>query len=207
MAINFNCPHCKKALKVKDESLAGKKAACTGCKKIIVIPKPASAVAAAEDLEALALAALAEPKEAKVEVAQTFDFECPQCGESIKMSREFAGKNAPCPECRRIIRVPMPKTKDPAEWRQTNDNLPSAARRDTEPAPEGAWEPSRAKGVSAQALAEAGVLPKKRRPQRTRRQKIRLGVYFGVPLLLLGGIAVFVLMYLSQNKQDEMVAK
>src|SRR5262245_43526259 len=114
MAIKFNCPHCKKVLVVKDDSLAGKKAACNGCKKIVVIPKGSNGAitpAPAEDVEALAAAALAEPKPDPVaaQEAATFEFECPQCGESVKMGREFAGKNAPCPECRRIIKVPLPK--------------------------------------------------------------------------------------------------
>jgi hypothetical protein len=204
MAIKFNCPHCKKALSVKDESLAGKKAACTGCKKIIVIPKPTPA-APAEDLEAMALSALAEPKAAKVEAAQTIDFECPHCGEAIKMGRDLAGKNAQCPECRHIIRVPMPKTKDPADWRKTNDTLPAGARRDTEPAPEGAWEPSRAKGVSAQALVEAGVLPKKKRPGLTRRQKINRAILIGIPVLLLCVGGLFAWHYWSRDKQDALV--
>src|SRR4051794_24073801 len=130
MAIKFNCPHCKKTLSVKDESLAGKKAACTGCKKIVVIPKPTTTSAAPnEDMEALAASALAEPKPdpATVQESETIEFECPQCNETIKMGREFIGKNAPCPECRRIIRVPMPKTKDPADWRNQGDTLPTGA--------------------------------------------------------------------------------
>ena len=122
MAIKFNCPHCKKALSVKDESLAGKKAACTGCKKIVVIPKPVPA-APAEDVEALAAAALAEPKaDAAGARSQTIDFECPQCGESIQMARDLGGKNAPCPECKRIIKVPVPKVKEGAEWRRKDDS-------------------------------------------------------------------------------------
>jgi hypothetical protein len=210
MAIKFTCPHCKKALSVKDESLAGKKAACTGCKKVIVIPKPGAAAPAApdEDVEALAMAALAEPKPdaATAQESATFEFECPQCGEQIKMGREFIGKNAPCPECHRIIRVPVPKTKDPADWRQT-DTLPAGARRDTEPAPEGAWEPSRAKGVSVEALTQAGVIKKKKKPGLTRRQKITralIGSAAGL-VVLVGGL--FAWSAFAHTKQDTVVAK
>src|SRR5439155_1231981 len=39
MSIKFPCPHCKKALKVKDE-LAGRKAKCPSCQQILTIPKP-----------------------------------------------------------------------------------------------------------------------------------------------------------------------
>jgi hypothetical protein len=206
MAIKFNCPHCKRALSVKDESLAGKKAACTGCKKIITIPQPTPAAAAAsgEDVEALAAAALNEGAAAAGAASQTIDFECPQCGEQVKMGREFAGKNAPCPECRRIIKVPMPKTKDGPEWRQ-KDTLPSGARRDTEPAPEGAWEPSRARGVSAEALIEAGVVQKKKRPGLTPRQKAyRWSIGIGAAVVVLIG-GLFAYSAWSQNRQDALV--
>jgi hypothetical protein len=212
MAIKFKCPNpdCGQALSVKDESLAGRKIGCPKCKKVVVIPKPtpAPAAAPAEDVEALAAAALGEDRAeaAAGPATQTIDFECPQCGEQIKMSRDLAGKNAPCPECRRIIKVPVPKTKEGAEWRQ-KDNKPLAARRDTEPPPEGAWESSRAKGVSAQALIEAGLAPKKRRPGLTRRQKIYRGIYAGTAgvVLLVGGL--FAWSAWSQNKQGDLVEK
>ena len=56
MTIKFPCPNCKKPLKVKEE-LAGKRAKCPACQKILTIPKP---VAAPADVEALAAAALAD---------------------------------------------------------------------------------------------------------------------------------------------------
>jgi hypothetical protein len=159
-------------------------------------------------VEALAAAALGDTKaEAAAQAGQTIDFECPQCGEAIKMSRDLAGKNAPCPECRRIIKVPVPKTKEGADWRRKDDTLPSGARRDTEPAPEGAWEPSRAKGVSAEALIEAGVVKKKKRPGLTRRQKVyrwTAGVTVAV-VALVGGL--FAWSAWSQNKQGSQVDK
>jgi hypothetical protein len=207
MAIKFNCPFCKKPLSVKDESLAGKKAACTGCKKIVVIPKPGAATSAPdEDVEALALAALAEPKpEPAAQATDTIDFECPQCGEPVKLARELAGKNAPCPECRRIIKVPLPKTKDPADWRKKDDTLPTGARRDTEPAPEGAWEPSRAKGVSAEALTQAGVIQKKKKPGLTRSQKVtRILVGSAAAVVVLVG-CLFAWSAWAHTKQDTLV--
>lgn len=208
MAIKFNCPHCKKPLLVKDDSLAGKKAACNGCKKIVVIPKPSATPAApAEDVEALAAAALTEPKPdaAQAQEAATIEFECPQCGEQIKMSRDLAGKNAPCPECRRIIKVPVPKTRDPADWRKQQDHLPSGARRDTEPAPEGAWEPSRAKAVSVEALSQAGLIPKKKKPGWTRRQKITYGVGAGAAVVVAAAVGLFAWSAWAQEKQEKVV--
>ncbi len=207
MAIKFKCPSCEAALSVKDDSLAGRKIGCPKCKKLVVIPKPASAAAPAEDVEALAAAALGEPKSdpATVQESETFEFECPQCGEPIKMARDFAGKNAPCPECRRIIRVPLPKTKDPADWRNKDDTLPAGARRDTAPAPEGAWEPSRAKGVSIEALTQAGVIKKKKKPGLTRRQKItRIAIGSAAAFVVLVG-GLFAWSAWAHNKQDVLV--
>jgi uncharacterized protein YbaR (Trm112 family) len=60
MPIRFPCPHCKRGLSVKDH-LAGKRAACPACKQPLTIPA-ASAAPAAEDVEALAAAALGEAK-------------------------------------------------------------------------------------------------------------------------------------------------
>src|SRR5947209_3772948 len=101
--IKFNCPHCKRGLSVKDH-LAGKRAACPACKKGLLIPAPVSKPV---DLEAFAAAALADqPAEAKAPTL--IDFRCPQCDEEIHVSSELGGKQAPCPECRRIIKVPMP---------------------------------------------------------------------------------------------------
>ncbi len=208
MAIKFKCPNCDAGLSVKDDKLAGRKIGCPKCKQLVVIPKPQPAASAApeEDLDALAMSALVEPKPdaATVEESATIDFECPQCNEPIKMAREFAGKNAPCPECKRIIRVPMPKTKDPADWRQ-KDTLPSGARRDTEPAPEGAWEPSRAKGVSVEALSQAGVLKKKKKPGLTRRQKITRGLIAGAAAVVVLVGALFAYSAWAHGKQDTLV--
>jgi ssDNA-binding Zn-finger/Zn-ribbon topoisomerase 1 len=207
MAIKFICPHCQKPLSVKDDALAGKKVGCPKCRKVVVIPQPAAAAAPAEDVEALAAAALGEARAeaSPAAPAQTIDFECPQCGEPIKMSRDLGGKNAPCPECKRIIKVPMPKTKEGADWRKKDDNLPSAARRDTEPAPEGAWESSRAKGVSAQALIEAGLVPKKKRPGLTRRQKIYRGITIGTAVVVAGAVGLFAWKALVQTNQAKLV--
>jgi phage FluMu protein Com len=44
MPIKFPCPHCKKGLSVK-EHLAGKRAKCPACKKVLTVPAPESAPA------------------------------------------------------------------------------------------------------------------------------------------------------------------
>src|SRR5205823_4861433 len=113
-----------------------------------------------EDLESAALAALAdEPKKADAEESDFVAFNCPQCDEPVKLPLDLAGKKHPCPSCRRIITVPRPAKKDPTNWRDKGEALPSGAKRDVGPAPEGVWGDKT--GVSQGALEEAGVIPDK----------------------------------------------
>src|SRR5262245_39454356 len=110
MAIAFSCPHCQKAYKVKDE-LAGKKAACTQCKKVMTVPTPtpAPSIVDSHALEALATAALGDEPKAITngEVAHSaIKIECEYCFENVEFPIDKAGKKQPCPACRRIITVP-----------------------------------------------------------------------------------------------------
>src|SRR5260370_35144869 len=100
MAIKFSCPHCRKALSVKDH-LAGKKSQCPACKKTLTIPPAARApIAMPADVEALAAAALAdEPKApSPAGAAATKEFKRYYCDEQAREGAEWAGKQAPCPE-------------------------------------------------------------------------------------------------------------
>src|SRR5688500_14588127 len=106
MTIAFKCPHCKKPLRVKPE-LAGKRGACPACKKPIVIPAPVGKPA---DVDEFAAAALIEAAAAKEEVvAKPVKFTCSWCDEPVEVAAELAGKQTPCPACKRIVKVPLPK--------------------------------------------------------------------------------------------------
>jgi hypothetical protein len=90
---------------------------------------------------------------------QTIGFTCPQCDEPIQVRIEMAGKQAPCPSCRRIVKVPVPKVQKPKDWRDTTQTGPSGARENVEqPALEGAWD-TRRTGTHQTSLEEAGALP------------------------------------------------
>jgi hypothetical protein len=133
------------------------------------------------DLEAAALEALIDkPSEVKIEF---IEFTCPQCIEPIKFPISEAGKRAPCPECRRIILVPKPKEQKEADWRKAGANLPAAARRPDEPAPEGAWGTAQKTGPSVESLKGAGVIQERRKPL-TLLQKMQPYLLIGVPVLL-----------------------
>jgi hypothetical protein len=143
-----------------------------------------------------------EPAQAEAKAVSAIEFECPMCFEPVKLSVELGGKKHPCPHCRRIITVPMPKIEERASWRDTGPKLPSAARRDEGPALEGAWGSTTKTGPSEEALREAGVIKEKEKP-RTFVQKLAPYLIVGVPLLLLGlgGLALW--SWLSSGKEKD----
>src|SRR5438046_1482817 len=185
MPIKFKCPHCHKPLSVKDH-LGGKRAACPACKKVLTIPAPTAPPVDLEDFAASALADEPPPPEA-TEQPTAIDSTCPFCDEALHLSIELAGKQAPCPACKRIIKVPLPVKQKPQDWRKVETQGPLLARREDEPPPEGAWGTAARPGtVSEEALEEAGALPEEEREPLTLGQKIRRG------LLATGGLAVLV---------------
>ena len=182
MPIRFKCPHCKKGLVVK-EQMAGKKAACPACKKVLSVPATVSAPA---DLEAFAAAALADQpvtpppqtdgkSDGKADgktngrtdgaappsaPAPAIEFNCEFCDTRLKFDADMGGKKAPCtnPECRRIIKVPMPKIERPKDWREVSKG-PSAVLAKKPEQLEGAWGTATDKSkVSQAALAEADAI-------------------------------------------------
>jgi tetratricopeptide (TPR) repeat protein len=201
MAINFKCPNakCSKPFVVKDE-LAGKRSKCPACGKPLTIPLKTTAASTEAHLEELAAAALidAPVAEGPAKPAQTVDFTCPQCEEPIQLPAELQGKQTPCPKCRRIIKVPRLLKKDPKDWRKADVDGPSGARRDLEPAPEGAWGSTAVRGVSQEAMAE--VITPKRAPV-TRAQKIRWLSLLAGSALVVGLVGWFAYGYWQKRQQ------
>jgi hypothetical protein len=199
MPIRITCPHCKRGMLV-DERLAGKKGKCKACQQILTVPSlpasnssaPASAppeqqAPAPADVEAEAAALFGDEPKTEEEPAEvkTIDFNCPYCDEAIQLSAELAGKRAPCPECKHIIKVPELVKKEPKDWRKVEARGPSGARLPDQPELEGAWSSRTVGSVGKQSLEEAGVLPKVERP-RTLWQKIRWYALAASVLLVLG---------------------
>ncbi|MFO0798419.1 MAG: hypothetical protein U0804_13160 [Gemmataceae bacterium] len=146
MAIEFNCPHCATSYKLKDE-LAGKKATCKNpdCRQVITIPAPKATVPPTagppaakpkpparkaapkpEDVEAAALAALADAPKEEQQPDAPIPVVCAFCDHKWSESRDKAGKNVLCPnpECRQRNKVPVPKDEKPKDWR-AEDTGPS----------------------------------------------------------------------------------
>jgi tetratricopeptide (TPR) repeat protein len=162
MAIAVSCPHCGKSYTLKDH-LQGKRVACTNptCKKVFLVQLRTGnngAIASAR-VEDLALAALVEAdKPAKEEVeagTQKIRVVCQYCDFANDFEASMAGKNAPCQneECRKIIKIPLPKKEDPRDWR-TVQRRPSAAKVD-QAGFEGAWGNVETTAVSREAILEA----------------------------------------------------
>lgn len=199
MAIQFQCPHCHKALRVRDE-WAGKKARCPACQKLLTVASPGRG-----DVEDLAAAALSETP-AATGPAPTVEFACMYCDEQVQVPAELAGKQTPCPHCKRIIRVPVPSPSGPRDWRKA-DQLPSGARRDLGPTPEGAWGTGTSTSrVSSEALVEARAIPVTHRP-RTVRERIVLGVSAAVAILLIVVGSVGMVRYQARTRQAQAFAR
>lgn len=206
MAIRFKCPHCQKSLSVKDE-FAGKKGSCPACKKGLTIPAPASVAA---DVEDLAAAALREEKPAAAQApksAAKVDFTCPHCDAQVQFDEAVAGKQAPCPECRRIVRVPQLAKEGPVDWRRPGARGPSGARREAEPAPEGAWgSPVVTRGVSEAALVEAGVIAEEREPW-SPKKKVLVGAGAAFTITAVAAVVWMGLNVRAQSRQDRAIAQ
>jgi DNA-directed RNA polymerase subunit RPC12/RpoP len=213
MAIEFDCPHCRLHYRLKDE-LAGKTAACKGCRHKIVIPNPVRVPddtplpipLDAEAAEAAALAALADDAAKTQEDAanRTIPVECQYCAHKWTEPIARAGKNTLCrnPECKQRIRIPEPKDEGQYDWRQTRTKGPSLAKQNQEKL-EGVQDAAEVKQLSHETVKET-LLEVEYEP-RPLKQKV-LFVLIGVGLLT---SAVFGARYAMQsrteNKEDRLM--
>src|SRR6516225_789141 len=211
MSIKFNCQFCQRSLKVNQE-LAGKKARCPGCKKIITIPTLQPAPVEIDlNLEEEAAATLAEQTAAPAGPAREkapIKFHCTYCDEEIDVSGDLAGKQTPCPECRRIIKVPLPVKTEPKDWRKADPRGPAAGlRRDEPPPPEGAWGSAVAGSkVSQQALLEAEAIPEFVEKTTRLQWVVRILVGAAALILICVGVTAF-LHFRSQSLQKKAIDK
>ena len=153
------------------------------------------------DEEAAARDVFSDGPEEAAKATEFIEFNCPQCDEPLKMPLEMGGKRGPCPECRRIIAVPMPKQEHKASWRDTGPNLPSGARREEQAAPEGAWE-GKSAAVGTEALQEAGVIQEKRKPL-TLLQKTGPYIVLGTPVLVVVFGGFFLWQYFTRASEKK----
>lgn len=208
MFIRFICPLCKKGLKVKQE-LAGKRVKCAACQKPVQVPAapPSAATPAhAEELAAQVFADAPKPVEEKKLAGGPITLNCYYCDEEVTFAAELAGKQASCPSCRRIVKVPLPVKEAPKDWRTVQHSGPSAAKQSIEPAPEGMWSASAKSTVSQEALIEADVLVEEVEPL-SRQEKVRRGILAIGGIVVLGAAVWGTLQLISASKQDSAFQK
>ncbi len=95
-------------------------------------PAPAPIELPPENVEEEALSALADvpPPPEETQAPKTiFDFTCEYCEAELHLPLDLGGKQTQCPnkECRRIIKVPLPKIEGPKDWRKMDRKGPAAA--------------------------------------------------------------------------------
>lgn len=223
MALEFNCPHCGVFYRL-DDKLAGRMGKCKNatCQKSILIPFQSTPTATATkenvptpakpvDAESLAQKAFADepPPAAAKETGpvKKIAVTCQFCEHKFEADAGLAGKNTPCPECGKIIRVPKPVEDKPIDWRAAGAGKPSLAKSD-EPAPAGAWDASR-KGVSVEALKKAGALESddEEEPGERRRRRIKQALYGGAILGIVAFTVLSVMRMRRDGKQEQWMEK
>jgi ribosomal protein S27E len=202
MAIEFDCPHCKTHYRLKDE-FGGKTATCKNpnCRKVIPIPKPTGGVQASgpADPDAIAAAAFAdEPAKAAKAVEQMIPVSCSGCDHTWTVEASKEGKNVRCPECGKVVRVPMRKKEEKADWR-TGGGGPSLARRETGLDREGAFGTANIGGISDHTAREiVKGREDEEEPEERRKKWIKRGV---ILLLLVGVVGAAVYFGLKTRKE------
>lgn len=199
--IKFSCPHCNRVINVKDE-MAGKRGKCTGCKHAITVPsappKTKPTGRSGDDLEALAACLLGDTRKDDASRV-TVDFACPYCDAELHLPGDLAGKQAPCPECRRIIKVPQLTKTAPRDWRRPDAHtMPSGAKREDAP-PDGAWDTQRG-SVSRAALVEAAVIKEVRQPI-----TIKQWIAYGMAAVVLVSFTAIGLTWYFRSRTEKMI--
>ncbi|QVL32876.1 hypothetical protein KIH39_02855 [Telmatocola sphagniphila] len=199
MPIVFACPFCGEGYKLKDE-YAGKKATCRrqSCRKVFTVPSSSQPVGTAAssagsqapvDAEALALSALADEPEVQ-RAMSVISMICKNCDHHWDVEVNKQGKNVPCPECRTINKVPIPKEAAKQDWRVGNQGLPSGAKQNFEKL-EGVAAAGLGGYVSGTSIVAAGAAPKIEYEPLTLKQKAFRVSLVVVPLLLVAGAVFF----------------
>jgi tetratricopeptide (TPR) repeat protein len=202
MAIAFSCPHCGELYRLKDE-LAGKRVTCrkTTCRKVFAIPGNAPKVSAPVDAEALAAAALAEEPAVKQPTGpqKKIKVTCEYCDHAFEVEASMAGKNVRCPECGKIVKAPALVEQKPIDWRTGGDGRPSMAKREKDPALDGAWEAERT-FAKRESLEQAGAIAKEEETE-----PVPIGKRIRQIVLLLAGLGLIAwgAIWFTKSRKEE----
>jgi hypothetical protein len=125
----------------------------------------------------------------------------------VKAGLELEGRQMPCPECKRIVKVPLQVKQKPKDWRKIGDGRPSGARRDEEAAPSGAWGTAAGtSSVSRQALEKAGVVEEEEEPP-SLGQRIKKIVLIATGVVAVGLLGWWIWTSISLSQRDKALAR
>lgn len=159
-----------------------------------------------------------EPLPAKAAAAplakdrDSVEFTCPQCDEVVHVSRNLAGKQTPCPACRRIVKVPLLVQSGPKDWSKLESPDPATPAAPIRPTVPTAWAAAQAQAQAQAAKPLGRPTPTREEseaddasPPLTRRQKMmRAGAATVVAGLLVVG-CWSLLQYLDANRRQKAV--
>jgi phage FluMu protein Com len=111
--------------------------------------------------------------------------ECFYCGEAGEYPAELAGKQAPCLSCRKIIKIPLPVSDKPKDWREV-ERRPSGAKRDIQELDD-AWGTDIRANVGQDTLEATGAVEIKR-PKEPLAKRIKRWTYITLSIALLAGL-------------------
>lgn len=133
----------------------------------------------------------------------TIKFTCSWCDTEVQVGLELEGKQTPCPECKRIVKVPTRAREAPKDWRQV-DKRPIPLKKDVEAAPADAWGSGTTSAVSREALEEAGVIKEPVEPV-SRGQQIKRIALIALGIVAVGAAFFFVRDYFALTERDKAV--
>jgi len=152
-----------------------------------------------EEIDAEAIDALID-KPAEVAAATEVTFACEMCGETVTFKADQAGKRAPCPECRRIIKVPAieQKKEKPKDWREMDRQPPPP----TSGSPDEQLGATATTRISQEAAEEFDLIPRREKPVPLI-EKIFWPAAYGLVLLSAAGLAggVYVRIYGGEEQR------
>lgn len=170
--------------------------------------EPEAAEPPPEHVEAEALAAFAdEPAPVEDTAPKTIDFKCQWCDENVQMPMDMAGKQTQCPhpECKRIIKVPLPKIEKKKDWRKMDRQGPAAAIINQPEQLENAWGTESTSRARQDSLRQAGAIEEPEAEPIGFTGWLLRGAYIFIGLVLVTGAVVFILRLRSSNQQYQSI--
>lgn len=111
--------------------------------------------------------------------------ECFFCGEAGEYPIELAGKQAPCQFCKRIIKIPLPVSDKPKDWRDVAKR-PSGAKRNLEELDD-AWGTDIRANVGQETLLATGAVEIKK-PKEPLVKRVKRWTYIALSIAVLAAL-------------------